>query len=147
MRTDVPPYTNSSFYRWDNEELLRKVLKLGWYLSLPILGLYIHCLTTTKNKQGFILGNLPSRLLSWPFPHLLLGHTSSQALPTPVLNEFLGFNIQQTCSVCHLPLPTKDMAFKVAKLGNWYVQTLLAFSASFFPPLECSLYFKKKKIV
>ena len=150
MRTDGPSYTNSSFYRWDNEELLRKVLKLGWYLKSTHPG-SVYSLSHYHKEQPRFYPWKPSFSTSFPGHFPIFCWATPAHMLSPLLcwalNEFLGFSIQQTCSICHLPLPTKDMAFKVAKLGNWYVQTLLAFSTSFFSPLECFIYLKKKKLV
>ena len=145
MRTDVPPYINSSFYRWDNEELLRKVLKLGWYLSLPILGLYIHCLTTTKNNQGFILENLPSRLAispSFAWPHQLTSPPHSCA-------EWISW-LQYTANMFSMSFtpPHKRHGLQGCKARKLVCSDFTSiFRQFFFPPLECSLYLKKKEKV
>lgn len=149
MRTDGPPCTNSSFYRWDNEELLRKVLKLGCYLKCTHPG-SVYSLSHYHKEQPRFYPWKPSFSTSFPGHFPIFCWATPAHMLSPLLcwalSEFLGFNIQQTRSICHLSLPTKDMAFKVAKLGNWYVQTLLAFSTSFFFPSRMLSLLKKKCI-
>ena len=75
-------------------------------------------------------------ILSWPFPHLLLGHTSSHALPTPVLSPKWISWLQYTANMFNMSFtpPHKRHGLQGCKARKLVCSDL-----------ECFLYLKKKK--
>ena len=87
-------------------------------------------------------------VLSWPFPHLLLGHTSSHALSTPVLSlEWISW-LQYTANMFNMSFtpPHKRHGLQGCKARKLVRSDFTSIFHQFFFPSRMLSLLKKKKI-